>query len=301
MKDMKHIEFERLLQGLGPVIRLAVGEAIEIIRKEAAIFTANAKVAYDPHKTDIVTSADRAAQAHYARRFNEAFPGIGLLGEEDGLRQACAISVEGKPVNIYITIDPLDGTKAFARQMSYGVGTMVGVVYDGRVIAAYVGDVNTGEVYGFAPDAPAPTRVRFGVETVLAPDTKARLADRYIMLNNVPRRFPANIQAMVGKPAEGGLFKDVDVMGGSYGVFMARLWKGEVAMAVLDPAHSTPWDETPVLGINRALGFIFIKVHNDGMFEVFDPELPLVTVPTLYNTIVVHKDYTPKILEYLRR
>ena len=49
----------------------------------------------------------------------------------------------------YITVDPLDGTKAFIRRQSHGVGTMVAMVEEGQVVSAYVGDVNTQEIYGF--------------------------------------------------------------------------------------------------------------------------------------------------------
>src|SRR6185503_21353335 len=57
------------------------------------------------------------------------------------------------------TVDPLDGTKAFIRRQSQGVGTMVALVDDGRVQSAYIGDVNTQEIYGFRPASSSVHRI----------------------------------------------------------------------------------------------------------------------------------------------
>jgi len=277
-------EVDDLLRAIGPVIRETMAQAIALIQKETATFIATPKVGYDGLDNDLVTNVDRAAQEFYVNRFAQAFPGVGLLGEEDGLKKPCTIEGE----NIYITIDPLDGTKAFARQQSHGVGTMVAVVRNGAVIAAYVGDINTGEIYGYAPDAPAPTRQRFGVLTALDPKPQLGLEKRYILLNAIPEKFPENIRKFAGRPIDGGLFKDIEVMYGSYGAFCARLWKGEVAAIVLDPAFTTPWDETPILGIMEALGFIRIKVDMDGNCEVFEQEPPTTVYKIPFNIVVVH-------------
>ena len=59
----------------------------------------------------------------------------------------------------FFTVDPLDGTKAFVRRQSHGVGTMVALVEQGRVVSAYVGDINTQEIYGYRPGSRAVHRI----------------------------------------------------------------------------------------------------------------------------------------------
>ncbi|MBI5126261.1 MAG: hypothetical protein HZA80_00630 [Candidatus Taylorbacteria bacterium] len=282
---------------IGPVIRRAMHEAIAVIREQAATFIAESKTHYDGVREDIVTTADRAAQEVYITHFTKYLPGFGLVGEEDGLRRPCTIPHD----DVYITIDPLDGTKAFARGQSHGVGTMVGVVRGGKIVAGFVGDVNTGEIYGFDPENPVPIRTRFGVDQVLASDTSMPLARRYVMSNTSPTEFSRQVRKILFKHSQGGLCKDVEVLGGSYGTFFARLWKGEVAILLLDPAHSTPWDEVPVLGISKALGVVYFRINPETL-EVHDcdPAIPHAPVPTPYITVAVLPGYAGEVENFLR-
>jgi myo-inositol-1(or 4)-monophosphatase len=84
---------------------------------------------------DLVTAADRAAEALIRQRITEQFPGHDVLGEEQGLND------QGSDYRWYV--DPLDGTTNFAHgypvfcvsmaldHRSGAVGTRVaGVVYD---------------------------------------------------------------------------------------------------------------------------------------------------------------------------
>jgi fructose-1,6-bisphosphatase/inositol monophosphatase family enzyme len=63
-----------------------------------------------------------------------------------------AVSYSGG--NLLLTVDSLDGTKAYVRKQFHGIGTMVSLVCDCNVIAAYVGDLMTQEIYGFRPASP---------------------------------------------------------------------------------------------------------------------------------------------------
>ncbi len=244
--------FDNLLLKIGPVVKAAMLEAIEVIRQEAGKFVAEAKLYYSGKVGDVVTSADFAAQAVYRRHFEAGLPGFGLIGEE-GLEVPCSLA-GGE--DIYITIDPLDGTKAYARRQAHGVGTMVGVVRNGRVIASFVGDVNSGDVYSFAPGC-QPSRVHFGQESFLVGFDQeiGDLDKQYLLLNAAPAEFPEGIMPLAKPVQKGGLFKNIEISYGSYGLIATRLWNNEAVAAIFDPAWCTPWDETPVFGLNQKLGF----------------------------------------------
>lgn len=291
------MNIERFNTEIGPLLRRLVVEAIGIIQKEAAHYLVTEKVGYGGQCDDIVTTADKAAQVNYVGKINEIYPWIGLIGEEDNLKRECALDGE----NIYITIDPLDGTKAFARGQSSGVGTMIAVVRNGTVIAGYVGDVNTGEVYGFAPDCPIPTRVRFGVETKLDAKNQTPLHKRYALFNCLPNEFPMALRGFTKKPNAGGLFKSYEINFGSFGVLCARLWKGEVAMIVLEPGHATPWDTTPVIGIMKQMGFVCLNVYGDTGAVKAQEEVPMVDVYNNEHFIVyVHQTNLGTVLDYIQ-
>jgi fructose-1,6-bisphosphatase/inositol monophosphatase family enzyme len=121
----------------GIILKKLVRRAIAAIRAERFRFEVSGKSGYDGSDGDLVTSADRKAQEVYPRGLNECFPGIGIVAEEDDVFVPCTLP----GTDAYFTLDPLDGTKAFARRQSHGVGTMIALVVDGAVASAFVGDV----------------------------------------------------------------------------------------------------------------------------------------------------------------
>ena len=135
---------------VGLAMKEMVRRAIKAIREQRFVFDAQQKKSLGSSSDDLVTTADQQAQEIYLRVIRRCFPGFGIIAEEDGLRVPCTLPDR----RLYFTVDPLDGTKAFARRQSAGVGTMVALVEEGRVLAAYVGDVMTQEIYGFRPNDP---------------------------------------------------------------------------------------------------------------------------------------------------
>ncbi len=276
------------------ILRTIVNQAIADIRDEAATFTRVDKVNYDPEKYDIVTSADKRAQERYVGALRAAFPGIGIIGEEDGLCVPCLDLADPT----YFTVDPLDGTKAFARYQSYGVGTMLALVGRDAVKAAFLGDVNTGEIYGYYGDE-AVTRTRFGVEAPLAVKDKA-LTTLNVLFDDPLYKFPEAVQALARNPKDGGIFRGYEVAGGSVGLLHARLWIGEVGALVLKASFNTPWDNTPTIGVNRKLGFKHVKFDpTTGAAAVFEPELPTVVAKKGYIEVITHESHVAEVLKGL--
>ena len=273
------------------IIQLAIGD----IRDEAVSFTKVKKAAYDSTKEDIVTSADKRAQIRYVGNLTTHFPHFGIIGEENDLN----IPPMDHDHPIYFTVDPLDGTKAYARHQSYGVATMLALVFDNEVNASFVADINTGDIYGYYGDEPV-KRTRFGIETVLSVDTGAKIEKTKILYNDPIQLFPEKFQAMSFGPKGTTLFKSYEVAGGSTGLLHARLWVGEIGALVLNDSYNTPWDDTPLVGINKKLGFVYIKFDRaTGVAEVFEHHLPKTVSKKGYIEIVVHKNNADKVLAWL--
>ncbi len=273
------------------LVNLAIGD----IRDEAACFIKEDKANYDPNKEDIVTSADKRAQARYVGNLTSDFPRFGIIGEEDGLKKPSFD--EDHP--IYFTVDPLDGTKAFARHQSHGVGTMLALVGKDEVWAALVGDVNTGEIFGYYGDEPV-TRIRFGVEKELRIDAETPLKKLNLLFDDAVYEFPKALQALARSPKEGGIFKGYEVCGGSVGLLHSRLWIGEIGAIVLKSAFDTPWDNTPIMGINKKLGFKHMKFDPEtNACEVFEPGLPTTVRKKGYVEFVAHESKVEEILTWI--
>jgi 3'-phosphoadenosine 5'-phosphosulfate (PAPS) 3'-phosphatase len=87
----------------------------------------------------LVTNADHASNDILVKGIKKYFPGHGIISEESGL--------EGSAVAEFLwMIDPLDGTKAFARGQA-GFSVMAGLLYQGRPAAGIVFDPLEGSYY----------------------------------------------------------------------------------------------------------------------------------------------------------
>lgn len=266
---------------IGRVLKETVRRAIVAIRNERLIFEASSKAGHTGNMDDVFTSADSKAQEIYLRAFRECFPGYGFLGEEDLL----VIDPLKEFSELYFTVDPLDGTKAYIRRQSHGVATMVALVNCGEVISAYVGDVNTEEVYGYRPDSEMVHRItRMDTVERLVQKDGRQLKNIHALLRNPSDQYSEHTRSLLKK------FKGHEVIGSSIGTWMAQLWKGEVGAVIMKPGFETPWDATPILGISRKLGCEFLRPDkNSGKWVVYEPIVSTEKYYRDHETLVIHR------------
>lgn len=266
----------------GRILKETVRRAMNEIKQQRLIFEAKVKEGYSGQMDDVLTSADTAAQSIYLRAFKECFPGFGVIGEEDNLRIP-------QRSGYHFTVDPLDGTKAFTRRQSHGIATMVALVHYKEIISAYIGDINTGEIYGYRPGTNKVWRIT-DLEHFeqLGPGRKLQsLREGHVMLREPVDKHSVGSVRLVGR------FKNHEVMGSSIGTWFARLWKGEVNALVLDPSWETPWDSTPVIGISQKLGFVFMRTQTSRNGQItwrrFHPEIVTEKKRRKFDMLVIHQ------------
>lgn len=267
---------------IGRILKETVRRACVIIRKEVSMFESHDKLGYGGTMDDVFTSADRKAQEIYLRTFTECFPGYGYVCEEDALTY---LPREG---SLYFTVDPLDGTKAYIRRQSHGVGSMVALVRNGEVIAAYVADVNTDEVYGFRPDSSHVfriTRLDSFEELLYGEGQLADLSKGHAILRDPLESYSTETQLFIADNFDGGRY---EIMGSSIGTWLARLWKREVIAAIIPPGYETPWDSTPIIGISKKLGYEFYRPDGDGSWEEFEPILCTEPYKREHDVLIIH-------------
>ena len=265
---------------IGVLFKELVRRAMTEIRNQRFVFEATQKQGISGNMDDVCTSADVRAQAIFAKLLREALPGVGLIGEE-GLREECTIP----DWDIYVTIDPLDGTKAYVRRQPYGVATMVALVVNGKVASAWIGDVNTLEMYGYRPGNSKVHRIsKFEVsQNLLDIPRDVPFGQQYVLLRDYWQGQDAQIERIASS------FKGIDVIGSSIGAWFTRLWRGEAGVAILGPNSETPWDSTPVIGISEHLGFVFLKPEDDIFWKPYTPCVSKETYMRDHLTMVVHK------------
>ncbi len=255
-------------EAVGVLLREMVRRAIESIQSNQLNFETSEKSSpYRPGR-DFVTTADLAAQDIYVGMITTCLPGIGIIAEEDGLRVKSTL-----PKPLWITVDPLDGTQAFIRGQSHGIGTMVALVDEDNVLAAYVGDAITREIYGFAPGSEEVYRVsRYSAQFRLTIEEDRGLGEQHALLHNEPREFSSAAQRLFLEPPH-RVFTAFEITRGSIGMEFTRLWKGEVGGIFVRPGPTTPWDFNPIFGISRQMGFRFLRISDDGLDEIDIPIL----------------------------
>ena len=283
---------------VGTLMKEAVRRAIVAIRTHRFNFEARAKLrAHGDTTPDFVTTADSAAQEVFVTLLRTWFPTFGIIAEEDHLRVPCT-----HPHNdLWFTLDPLDGTRAFMRRQSHGIGTMVSLICDGVVIGACVGDVMTSEVYAARPDDPAVHRVsEFGIAERLEIDPNRTLANQWVLVCERPRRPVPTILTRLGLE-QGGVFGGFESTAGSIGIAMARVWKSEVGGAIFGPflRGGTPWDLYPVFGISRRLGFRFYLL-DDNAITPWEPTIHRDGTPVPHEILCIHESRHDELFDWLR-
>lgn len=276
---------------VGIVLKELVRRAITVVRNERQAFEVTSKLGYGGKMNDVFTTADTKAQDVYLCSLQECFPDAGIIAEEDKL------SITAKNgENMYFTIDPLDGTKAFIRRQSHGVGTMIACVKDNEIVSAYIGDINTQEIYGYRPGSNKVHRIsEFETVQILPTTNTTPLSAQYIFLRDPDHEHSELSQKTIP------LFKSSIVDGGSIGIWLARLWKQEVGAVLMKPSYETPWDSTPILGITQKLGYVYFKPTDDAMqWEQYIPDAVKDTYTRNFDLLVVHKSRVHDLSEYIR-
>ena len=110
------------------IVRDIVRRAMKHIREHRFDFTVYDKIGLDGAK-DVFTNVDRSAQEMYVQTLRVCFPLCGIIAEEDGVM----IKSTHAHHDLYFSIDPLDGTKAFTRKQSHGIGSMISLSEDNDV------------------------------------------------------------------------------------------------------------------------------------------------------------------------
>lgn len=280
---------------VGTLMKEAVRRAIVAIRGHRFRFETRAKEAFDGGP-DFVTTADQAAQKVFVTLLQSWFPTFGIVAEEDDLRVPCTHPRH----DVWFTVDALDGTRAFMRRQSHGIGTMLALVCDGTIVAACIGDVMTSEVYAARPEGEHVHRIsEFGVAERLVIDPRRPLGSQWLLVGERYRPRSPFVAKLV---ADGGaLFAGAETATGSIGLSLARLWKSEVGGAVFGPfGRGTPWDLYPVLGLSWRLGFKFFAVSDEGV-EPWEPPVDRNGVSVPSEILVVHGSRSEELQAWARR
>lgn len=132
--------------------RIALGDRLAALARDeiADAFRTGVSRPHTKAVDDLVTDTDLRVEEMLRRAIAEAFPEDGVLGEEGG----GMIPPAG---GFGWLIDPIDGTVNFARRLGY-VCTSIALVRGPDIVAAWVGDPISGDVFHAGPAGPLHVR-----------------------------------------------------------------------------------------------------------------------------------------------
>ncbi|NQV90207.1 hypothetical protein HQ487_02260 [Candidatus Uhrbacteria bacterium] len=285
---------------IGLVMREACKRAMNHALDRCFEVEAEVKGAKADGRPDWVTPADRECEVLVISLLREHFPDFGIISEESDLAIACTIPDE----LIYFTVDPIDGTSAYKRHQSAGWGCMISLVHGSDVIAVCVGDANSGEMYYYRPGSDKTHRLlRRGEHTkdvLLGGGYNRPLSEQYLQLRSLPRRHSSLVQEII----DGDLFMDAETANGSIGLSEARRWKSEVGGTILRQSVVTPWDDTPIIGMDRRLGFLtFMLDAGEGSISKWErlPPLSKATATAEREMLIIHASRIPDLAAWCQR
>ena len=272
----------------------AVKNVIKEIQKQSSGFMTYDKPS-DYKQDDHVTSADYAAQQIYTTMLAKYSPDAGIIAEENWLRQE-----PSNESNIYYTIDPLDGTNAFVRKQSDGIGTLFAKIDVTRkqIIAAYIWDAMTGEIYYYHEniDKVIRSNLRSNYQDQIL-SYQTRIKKRILSLDDI-REFPERADRIT-KPK---WYRDnMWVSNGSIGTNMAKLRKWEVDAILLKPWIRHPRDESPCIWISAKMWYVSIYIDDGKISEVVDMKDDItINSRNMPYQLIVHQEELAEVLNLFK-
>lgn len=270
------------------------------------------KPGYSGSGTNAVTTLDVASQnAADAVRLAE-IPVAGIIGEENNLRVPCTIP--GEPGNyFYCTVDGGDGTNHFTQCLEQGVEpdgfyVMVGVVVNGRITAAGVLDIFDRQeriTRLFAADGQVRKSIGSHVTNLsVQPRTTRLLRGKVVTRGDITDYHPLVRQIM-------NKFHDSRIVHApslSIAYTSGLLWDEAQAgptdtedpfvLHLQGPGYNTGWDNTPIQGIDLALGITYLRPSEDGCaLQEFIPPLYIEPERRAECWVKVHRSRLPQLAE----
>lgn len=267
-----------------------LGELVRIARAASQIIRAVYATPFAVEEKgvgDVVTRADREANALICEALAKSFPGEAVVAEESVPPSRADVEALVRRDRVFY-VDPLDGTREFAaRNGEFAV--MIGISERGRALAGVVLVPVTGQAFV--------GRVGPGASAWVEEESGARSP-----LRVTAERSPANARLLVSRshrprlvePFTGRLGITALVPCGSVGVKVARLASGAADLYVHGGGGASRWDSCAPEAVLAGAGGSFTDLDGE-LIDYADADL------TLPNGIVASNGALhPAVLEAIR-
>lgn len=201
----------------------------------------------------LVTVADHAAEAALERRLGELLPGALVVGEEGVAADPGRLELFRRQEPVWV-IDPIDGTRAFAKGREE-FDMMVALVVGAVPVAGWIFNPVSGEIYAGERGSGVRLQRADGSSVRPARVEKSALGETIgILRQDWPRIDPR--RKMAAKAQHFASFVAPTSAGRNY----VRLLRGEADFLINFSVH--PWDHLPGLLLVSEMGFHHGRADN---------------------------------------
>jgi fructose-1,6-bisphosphatase/inositol monophosphatase family enzyme len=220
---------------------------------------------------DLVTVADKAAEAQLTARLSLLIDGSQVIGEEAVSVDPRRLGLFGSTAPVWV-IDPIDGTQAFANgEPQFDV--MVALIAAGELLAAWIYNPVSGEIWMGERGSGVRLSTADGHTVTAATCNKDAPLGNLKGLVGRPLISPQHWAAMQEKQS---WFASL-VRGTTAGRNYARVLAGEIDFMLF--GKCLPWDHLPGLMLLQETGHVFAK-HDASPYRAGDTTGGLLTAPS---------------------
>jgi 3'(2'), 5'-bisphosphate nucleotidase len=216
---------------------------------------------------DVITRADREANALICAALEQSFPGEAVVAEESVPADRATVEALVRRERV-LFVDPLDGTREFAAKNGE-FAVMIGLAVAGRAAAGVVVLPTTGQAFvgRVGPKGCAYVEDATGLRRELRPSAERAPANARLLVSRSHR--PRLVDPFTTRL---GITRLVPC--GSVGVKVARLAAGEADLYVHGGGGASLWDACAPEAILDATGGRFTDLDGEPI-DYADPELRL--------------------------
>ncbi|HEU5187962.1 MAG TPA: inositol monophosphatase family protein [Candidatus Saccharimonadales bacterium] len=259
------------------------------------------KTGYDGVEgSDVVGAADKALQKEFFEAFQEELKGWGIIAKEDGLHIRATMTTPWGPV--VVTLDPVDGTGQLKRIVEdpkflrRGVSIMIAIRLGGEVVAAYIFDLFSKELFFVRPGEQGVMRqVGDRVQPVVFPASLETLQQGTLLIHGGSASEHRELNDWLASLDEPAFVEHIGIKE-SLGLSFLKVVQGKaVAMARRPGGFFTPWDDSPVICLGKAAKIRTFWIRPGRIFQEFVLEPPTQAVKLPFGVLYLPDQFVARL------
>lgn len=262
-----------------PNIIKKIEEILPIIRWEREQLTPDKIQQKNNDPTNPVTESDTLIQQQYKQRFQNQYPNIHLIGEEDNHTNT-TISQHNR---IIALIDPIDGTNSFIDGRLWQVTTLITLYHQQSLLAVFIGNVGDNTILYYDRHTPYWSVQLLDLHTksqnIISYDEAATKQPILILWHNRSLQDISSLHNTITHASQW--------VGGSRSHAISQLCRNLYSAVILEPWTKEPRDRLPMMWLCQQLWYDIYHYHHDQRVQTIRNDYIYLQTRELTDTLLI--------------